>query len=94
MITLTLIKNKTLPILKAAGVKRSSVFGSYARGEATAKSDIDVLVELPSGKSLLDLVRLERKLTQALNKKVDLLTYNSLSPLLKNSILQEQLEIL
>ncbi|MBI5358249.1 nucleotidyltransferase domain-containing protein [Candidatus Amesbacteria bacterium] len=55
---LTDIKNKALPVLQEEGVIRSSIFGSYARGENTIDSDIDVLVELPKGKSLLDLVRL------------------------------------
>ncbi len=54
------IKSKAVPILKEAGVIRSSLFGSYARGEAREDSDIDMLIEFPKGKSLLDLVHLER----------------------------------
>ena len=88
------IKNKVLPVLKDAGVIRSSIFGSYARGEENEESDIDLLVELPKGKSLLDLVRLQRKLGEILIKKVDLLTYNSVSPLLKSHIQQDQIQIL
>ena len=53
------IKAKTLPLLKKEGVTRSAIFGSYARGEEREDSDIDLLVELPKGKSLLDLVGLE-----------------------------------
>ena len=88
------IKNKVLPVLKDAGVVRSSIFGSYARGEENEESDIDVLVELPKGKSLLDLVRLQRKLGEVLVKKVDLLTYNSISPLIKSYIQRDQIQIL
>lgn len=88
------IKNKVLPILKHAGVKRSSLFGSYVRGDQTKGSDVDMLVELPDGKSLLDLVRLQRQLTETLGKKVDLITYNSIHPLLKNYIERDQLQIL
>lgn len=88
------IKNKALPILKEAGVIRSSLFGSYVRGEEREDSDIDMLVELPRGNSLLDLVRLERRLEEALGKDVDLLTYNSISPLLKDYIQKDQLQIL
>lgn len=88
------IKNKVLPVLKDAGVIRSSIFGSYARGEESEESDVDVLVELPKGKSLLDLVRLQRKLGEVLVKKVDLLTYNSISPLIKNYIQRDQIQIL
>lgn len=88
------IKNKILPILKQAGVKRSSLFGSYVRGEETKESDIDILVELPKGSSLLDLIGLEMELQKAVGKKVDLLTYNSINPLLKNYIQRDQLQIL
>jgi len=88
------IKNKILPILKQAGVKRSSLFGSYVRGDQTDSSDIDILVELPEGSSLLDLIGLEIELKKAVGKKVDLLTYNSINPLLKDYIQKDQLRIL
>lgn len=88
------IKDKVLPILKQAGVKRSSLFGSYVRGDQTRSSDIDILVELPKGSSLLDLIGLEMELKKAVGKKVDLLTYNSINPLLKDYIQKDQLRIL
>lgn len=88
------IKKKAIPILKEAGVKRCALFGSYVRGDETKDSDIDILVELPTGKSLLDLVRLERRLKESLGKEVDLLTYKSVHPLLKDYINRDQLRIL
>lgn len=88
------IKNKILPILKQAGVKKSSIFGSYVRGDQTKSSDIDILVELPEDSSLLDLIGLEIELKKAVGKKVDLLTYNSINPLLKDYIQKDQLRIL
>lgn len=88
------IKRKFLPVLKDAGVIRSSIFGSYARGDNNDKSDIDVLIEFPKGKSLLDLVRLQRKLGEVLSRKVDLLTYNSISPLIKDYVQRNQFQIL
>ncbi len=88
------IKRKATPVLKQAGVKRSAIFGSYVRGEAKKGSDIDMLVELPKGSSLLDLIDLEMKLKRVLGKKVDLLTYNSIHPLLKDYIQKDQLRIL
>lgn len=92
--TIKKIKDKALPILKEAGVTKSTLFGSYVRGDYGTNSDIDILVEFPKGKSLLDLVRLEKKLENALGKKVDLLTYNSVHPLLKDQISKSQLRIL
>ncbi len=92
--TLQSLTNKVLPVLKEAGVTKSSLFGSYVRGDYRKDSDVDILVELPKGNSLLDLVRLEKKLENALGKKVDLLTYNSVHPLLKDHIGKYQLQIL
>ena len=91
---INLIKKKAVPILQKAGVSHCTLFGSYAKGEQKKDSDIDILVELPKGNSLLDLIRLERKLEAALGKKVDLLTYKSISPLLKDHIQKNQLPIL
>jgi predicted nucleotidyltransferase len=51
-------------------------------------------VELPKGSSLLDLIDLEMKLKKALGRKVDLLTYNSINPLLKPYIQKDQIQIL
>lgn len=92
--TLKNVTNKVLPVLKEAGVTKSSLFGSYVRGDYRGDSDVDILVELPRGSSLLDLVRLEKKLEKALGRKVDLLTYNSIHPLLKDQISKGQLQIL
>lgn len=88
------IKDKALPILKEAGVRRSSLFGSYVRGENKKGSDIDILVDLPRGKSLFDLVGLKLRLEEVLKNKVDIGTYNSIDPLLKERILKEQIQIL
>ncbi|MSQ14381.1 MAG: hypothetical protein EXR50_00745 [Dehalococcoidia bacterium] len=88
------IKKKALPILKEAGVTRSSIFGSYVHGENTEDSDIDILIEFPRGNSFFDLAELQLQLEQALGKKVDILTYNSIHPLLKEIILNEQVRIL
>lgn len=87
------IQKQATPILKEAGVLRSAVFGSVARGEADEQSDVDILVDLPDDKSLFDLVDLQEKLEVALGKKVDLGTYRSIKPLLKDRILREQVQI-
>ena len=88
------IQQQIVPILKEAGVLRSSIFGSVARGEANEKSDVDILVELPRGKSMFDLIDLEEKLAAKLGKKVDLVTYRSVHHLLRDIIFKEQVQIL
>ena len=60
----------------------------------TNDSDIDILVEFQDGKTLLDLVGLQNALIEKLKRKVDVITYNSIHPLLKDQILAEHLEIL
>ena len=88
------IREKILNALKQNDVKRASLFGSVVRGELTDESDIDILVEFKGRKSLLDLVGLKLELEEMLKRKVDVLTYNSLHPLLKDRILREQEVIL
>lgn len=80
-------------VLRQAGIKRAAVFGSFARGQANKESDIDLLVEFEGQKTLLDLVALKTQLRQMLGINVDLITYQSLSPLLRDSILREQIPL-
>lgn len=87
------IKRKIKPVLKKNGVKRAGLFGSYARGEAKKNSDVDLLVSLKAGSSLLDLIRIERELSEVLRKKVDLVTYNSINPRLRETILADELQL-
>lgn len=88
------IKLKVLPVLKEEGVTRAAIFGSYVRGEERKNSDVDMLVEVPGGMGLFAFGGLKRKLEQALNKRVDLVTYGSIHPLLRDQILREQISIL
>jgi len=88
------IKNKIIPVLQRYGVKKAAFFGSFVRGEEKEDSDIDILVEFKGEKSLLDLAGLKIELEEALGRNVDVLTYNSLHPLLKDRILSEQKVIL
>jgi len=91
---LSKIKNKILPVLKKHRISKSSLFGSFVRGDAKRNSDIDILVKLPPGSSLLDLVGLKMELVKKMGRKVDVLTFNSISPLLKEEIKKNQMSIL
>ena len=88
------IKKIIIRVLRKHGVKKAALFGSVARGEAVEKSDIDLLIEFKGRKSLLDLVSLKLELEELLKRNVDVLTYKSLHPLLKDRILSEQKAIL
>ena len=87
------IREKIIEILKQYGIKRISVFGSYARGDATTESDIDLIVEFPESTSLLDHVGMEIELSELLNKKIDILSQNGISPYIKDKILEEAIVI-
>jgi len=88
------IRNEVVLVLKRYDVKRAAFFGSFVRGEHRGDSDIDILVEFEGEKSLLDLARLKIQLEKVLRRRVDVLTYGSLHPLLRDRILQEQKVIL
>jgi predicted nucleotidyltransferase len=72
----------------------AALFGSLAGGETKEGSDIDILVEFAGEKSLLDLAGLKIELEELLGVRVDVLTYGSLHPLLKDRVLSEQKVIL
>jgi predicted nucleotidyltransferase len=80
---------KLIEICQQNDVAMIGVFGSMARGEATEDSDVDLLVKFSKGKSLLTLVRLEREISTALDRKVDLLTEAAISPYLRDRIRRE-----
>ncbi|MFZ1804217.1 MAG: nucleotidyltransferase family protein [Nitrospira sp.] len=92
MTTIDVLKIKRNDILRLAsqhGAHHVRVFGSVARGEAGPASDVDLLVQMDSGRSLLDLIGLTQELESILQRKVDVLTDEGLSPYLKERIQAE-----
>ncbi len=81
--------HKIEPICRANGITRLLLFGSLARGEATSSSDVDLIADLPQDATLLDLVRIEREFSTALGMDVDLLTQDSISPYIRERILDD-----
>jgi len=84
------IKKQIVPILKRQGVSKAALFGSAARGDARKDSDIDLLIRLKGKKTLFDIVGLKLELEKKLDRKVDLVEYSAIHPLLRNKILNEQ----
>jgi len=76
-------------IAEAHGARNVRVFGSVPRGEASGDSDLDLLVDMTEGRSLLDLVALSDELEEALGVDVDVITEGGLSPYLRDKILAE-----
>jgi hypothetical protein len=89
MTTIDLLKARRERIIQFAadhGAHNVRVFGSVARGEASSTSDVDLLVEMDKGRSLLDLIELSQELESFLERKVDILTDEGLSPYLEQHI--------
>ena len=80
------IRDRIVTILKKYDAERIAIFGSYARGEAGKKSDIDILVRFARPKSLIQLVQIEDEIAKAVKVPVDLVTEKSVSPYLSSSI--------
>ena len=89
------IKSKIIKILKKNKVSRAGIFGSYSRGEQKKNSDIDIAVEInDKDMSLLGFITLKMKLESVLGKKVDLVEYSVIKPLIRNNILNEEIKII
>lgn len=93
-LTIEDIKQKAIPVLTKAGIKKSSLFGSYVRGEQQENSDIDILVEYPLHIDLFTIGELKENLEEVLGKSVDLVGYSGIKADLKKYILPEQVQII
>jgi predicted nucleotidyltransferase len=80
-------------ILKKDKIKRAGIFGSYARGEQKRNSDIDILIQ-PTKNTGFGFAGIEIELEKKLKKKVDLVSYNGISPYLKDQILSQEVRII
>jgi predicted nucleotidyltransferase len=87
------IKKLTGPVFKRYNIKRAGVFGSVARGEATANSDVDILVDMDSNYDFFDFLQFKQELETSLNKKVDVLEYRAIKPLIRQNILNSEILI-
>ncbi len=86
-------KDDILAIAARCGARNVRVFGSVARGSDRPGSDLDVLVELESGRSLLDVVALKQDLEDILGLPVDVVTEASLSPYIRADVLREAIRL-
>ncbi len=92
MLTKEEIKEKIIPVLEQFDIARASLFGSFARGDQSENSDVDIIIEFrsPENRSLLDLVAVEQEISELLQRKADVLTVESIHPLLRSAISAEQ----
>ena len=90
------IKSKREEILNIAqkfGAKNVRIFGSMARGEENPESDLDIIVEMEKGSSLLDIIAIKQDIEELLGRKVDVVTEASISPYIRNTVLREAVNL-
>lgn len=81
-----------VPILRRYGVPKAAFFGSLVDEKfKEERSDVDILVLPPRGMSLLDFIGLKQDIEDTIRRDVDLVSYNGMSPYLKDSILSKEL---
>jgi uncharacterized protein len=83
------LREEILQIAAKHGASNVRVFGSVARGEATADSDVDFLVEIEPKRSLFDYIALMQDLTELIGRKADIAVVESLHDLIREKVLIE-----
>jgi hypothetical protein len=86
-------RGEILLIAKQYGARNVRIFGSVARGEGKRDSDLDFLVELESGRSLLDIIAIKQDLEQLLKRRVDVVTEAAVSPYIRKDILRQAISL-
>jgi len=86
-------REEILEIARRYGASQVRVFGSVARGEANAESDIDFLVKFEPTRGLIDQALLKQDLEALLERPVDVVSENGINPLLRNRILSEAIPL-
>lgn len=86
-------RRQVLEIAQGHGARNVRLFGSVARGETTETSDLDLLIEMETGRSLLDIVAIKQDLEELLGCRVDVVTEAAISPYLRDKVLQEAVRL-
>ena len=86
-------RDEILRISAAHGANNLRLFGSVSRGEATEKSDIDILISLDSGRTLLDIIAMKQDLEDLLGCAVDVVTDDAVSPYIREQILKDAVSL-
>jgi len=90
------LKDRRIEILRIAaghGARNVRVFGSRSRGEADRDSDLDLLIQLEKGRSLIDLIAIKQDLKDLLGYDVDVVTEAAISPYIREQVLKEAISL-
>jgi len=86
-------RGQIFTIARQYGARNVRIFGSIARGEGKRDSDLDVLVDLEPGRSLLDIIAIKQDLEDLLNTKVDVVTEAAVSPYIREEVLRQAISL-
>lgn len=86
-------RKRILDCARINGVRNIRVFGSFARNEQTAKSDVDFLVDLEPERTGLDLGGFLMDMHDLLNRRVDVVTEQALHPKIREKVLSEAIQL-
>jgi predicted nucleotidyltransferase len=86
-------REKILAIARRHGARRVQVFGSLVRGETRKDSDVDFLIELEPGRTLLDVIAIKQDLEDLLQSKVDVVTKSAVSPYIRDEIVSQAISL-
>lgn len=92
MISLDAVRKRKQDILQIArshGAENVRIFGSVVRGTMTPESDVDFLIRLVPGRSILDIVAIKQDIEELLGCNVDVVTEASMSPYFRDDVLKE-----
>jgi len=86
-------RNEILAIATRYGASNIRVFGSMAHGNESPESDIDIIVKMEKGRSLLDIIAIKQDIEELLGRKVDVVTEASISPYIRDNVLKEAVSL-
>ena len=88
------LKKQIKDTLKNYPISKAAIFGSFARGEEDANSDIDILIQTSKPVSMFLLLRLENELSKLTQRKIDIIEYSAIKPSIKQNVLNEAISLI
>ena len=90
----TSFQQDLIKALKEMPINRASLFGSFARGDDSPGSDIDILIDIQPGLSVFDVLRMEKVLKDKFSRKIDLVEFSALKPSIKDKVLSQAIPLI